>query len=333
MKRRIWKGLLTLFACVMLVCGASACGDEEGMSSSESVLSSESAADSSSESSSTEDSSSSESAADSSSESSSAEDSSSSEAEKVGSVGLLYAMNEEGTGYTVTGLGDCTDTDVIIPATYKDLPVLLIEGYAFSSCISLTSVTIPNSVTTIGEEAFENCSSLTSVTIPNSVTTIGGSAFYNCRSLTSITIPNSVTTIEQYAFSDCSSLTSVTIPNSVTTIGYRAFDNCSSLTSITVGENNTAYKSIDGNLYTKDGTTLIQYAIGKTATEFIIPNSVTTIGECAFNNCSSLTSVIFEDAEGWVVNFTSISSTDLANAKTAKIFLTSTYVYDTWTKE
>ncbi|MCQ2291445.1 MAG: leucine-rich repeat domain-containing protein, partial [Muribaculaceae bacterium] len=96
----------------------------------------------------------------------------------------------------------------------------------------LTSVTIPNSVTTIGYYAFRECSSLTSVTIPNSVTTIDGWAFGYCSSLTSVTIPNSVTTIGYYAFSGCSSLTSVTIGNSVTTIGNSVFSGCSSLTSV-----------------------------------------------------------------------------------------------------
>ena len=95
-----------------------------------------------------------------------------------------------------------------------------------------TSVTIGDSVTTIGDYAFSGCSSLTSVTIPDSVTTIGGSAFYWCQSLTSITIPDSVTSIGNSAFISCSSLTSVTIGDSVPTIGISAFEYCSSLTSV-----------------------------------------------------------------------------------------------------
>ena len=95
-----------------------------------------------------------------------------------------------------------------------------------------TAYTIPDSVTTIGEDAFSDCESLTSVTIPDSVTTIGDNAFRNCDSLTSVTIPDSVTTIGNYAFYRCSSLTSVTIPDSVTTIGEDAFSWCSSLTSV-----------------------------------------------------------------------------------------------------
>ncbi len=108
-----------------------------------------------------------------------------------------------------------------------------IGDFAFYDCSGLTSVTIPNSVTSIGEYAFPNCS-LTSVTIPNSVPSIGYGAFYDCSGLTSVTIPNSVTSIGGNAFQNCSGLTSVTIPNSVTSIGQSAFDGCSSLTAIYV---------------------------------------------------------------------------------------------------
>ena len=179
-----------------------------------------------------------------------------------------------------------SDTSFTIPNS-----VTSIGSYAFSGCYSLSSVTIPDSVTSIGSRAFYGCDSLTSVTIGNSVTTIGSDAFAWCDSLTSVTIPDSVTTIGSSAFRDCDSLSSVTIGNGVTSIGYQAFYYCNSLTSITVDEGNAAYKDIDGNLYTKDCKTLIQYAIGKTDTTFTIPDSVTTIGNSAFWNCNSLTNV------------------------------------------
>ena len=133
------------------------------------------------------------------------------------------------------------------------------HGYG-SDCYKLRSVTIPDSVTTIGEEAFYFCTYLTSVNIPEIVTTIGGSAFRNCISLTSVTIPDSVTTIEEFTFYSCHSLTSVTIPDSVTTIGRQVFWDCRRLTSVTIGD------------------------------------SVTTIGYSAFSDCSSLKAVYCKPA-------------------------------------
>ena len=106
----------------------------------------------------------------------------------------------------------------------------------------------------------------------------------------------SVTSIGSSAFRSCSSLTSITIPDSVTNIGGSAFSVCTGLTSITVDENNANYKSIDGNLYSKDGKALIQYAIGKKDTSFTIPDSVTSISDCAFESCESLTSIVIPDS-------------------------------------
>ena len=170
--------------------------------------------------------------------------------------------------------------------------VTTIGDSAFYQCTSLTSVTIGSSVTTIGDYAFSDCTSLTSVTIPSSVTAIGNGAFSCCSSLASVTIPNSVTTIGDYAFQWCASLTSVTIPDSVTTIGDNAFGRCQSLASISVGVNNKNYSSDeDGVLFNKEKTQLIQYPIGKTRTSYTIPDSVTTIGDGAFELCESLTSV------------------------------------------
>ena len=113
-------------------------------------------------------------------------------------------------------------------------------------------------------------------------------------------IPDSVTSIGHWAFSGCSSLTSIVIPDSVTSIGQHAFYHCNALASITVNANNPNYKSSDGNLYTKDGKTLIQYAVGKTDKTFTVPDGVTSIGDRAFDSCTALKDIYYAGtAEEW----------------------------------
>ena len=119
------------------------------------------------------------------------------------SVGLSFVINEDGESYSVRGIGTCEERDIVIPATYKNKPVTGIEPLCFQRITSINSVTIPNSVTTIGEGAFYYCNSLTNVVIPDSVTTIGLSTFSNCSKLASVTIGKGVTSIEDGVFSRC----------------------------------------------------------------------------------------------------------------------------------
>ncbi|GHU93961.1 hypothetical protein FACS189479_06090 [Spirochaetia bacterium] len=168
--------------------------------------------------------------------------------------------------------------------------LISIGNYAFVECIGLTSVTIGNSVTSIGDSAFAVCSGLTSVTIGDSVTSIDDSAFAACIGLTTVTIPDSVTSIGDSAFGTCRGLTSVTIPNSVTHIGDGAFNVCSNLSAIQVNVSNWTYTAIDGVLFNKSGTVLMAYPAGKGST-YTIPASVTSIGNRAFTGYSGLTTV------------------------------------------
>ena len=156
-----------------------------------------------------------------------------------GSEGLEYAYNGDGT-YSLAEAGTCTDTHVVIPASYKDYPVTIIGHHAFRGRGGVTSIIIPDSITTIQYSAFEACQALADLVIPDSVTSIEAYAFEWCTSLTSIVIPEGVTAIESFTFYKCSSLTDITIPDSVATIGEYAFKECSSLTSITIPSNVTS---------------------------------------------------------------------------------------------
>ena len=171
-----------------------------------------------------------------------------------------------------------------------------IGSYAFEDYTGLTSVTIGNSVTSIGYRAFSGCSGLTSVTIPNSVTSIDSSAFEDCTGLTSVTIGNSVTSIGYSAFSGCSSLSSITIPDSVTSIGSYAFYNCTGLTSVYISDI-AAWCGIDFNgSYTNPLSYAHNlYLNGELVTDLAIPDSVTSIRDYAFYNCSDLTSITIPD--------------------------------------
>jgi hypothetical protein len=203
--------------------------------------------------------------------------------------------------------------------------VTTIGATAFYSSTGLTSVTIPNTVTTIepGEfkpgfenenffdlivtrmvkiikndirkglvlGAFGNCTGLESITIPGSVISIGEWAFAGCTGLTSVTIEEGVKSIERYAFFGCANLTSITIPNSVISIENGAFLSCTSLTSITVAGNNAHYSSVDGVLFSKAKDTLILYPKGRSGTYYTIPSSVISIANRAFFASANLTSV------------------------------------------
>ena len=194
----------------------------------------------------------------------------------------------------------CTSlTSVYIPDR-----VTSIGNYAFYYCTSLTSVYIPEGVTSIGNEAFYYCTSLTSIHIPESVTSIGGGILGECTSLTSVYIPDGVTSIESSAFYGCTSLTSVYIPEGVTSIGEGAFLECTSLTSVHIPEGVTSIGDSLG-----DGV----FGECSSLTSVYIPRSVTSIRRNAFIGCSSLTSIDIPEGvttieDGTFNNCTSLSS-------------------------
>ena len=199
--------------------------------------------------------------------------------------GIYYNLIPKGNAAEVTSGDNKYTGDVVIPEkfTYEgvEYSVASIGESAFSNCSGLTSVTIPNSVTSIGNWAFDSCSGLTSVTIPNCVTTIGAKAFQACTGLTSVTIPNSVTSIDNGAFFGCSGLSSVHITDVVAwcRISFLGF------------ESNPLYCA--HHLYMN----------GEEIKDLVIPNSVTTIGDHAFDGYTGLTSVTIPNSVTSIGNY------------------------------
>jgi len=208
--------------------------------------------------------------------------------DKLVSEGLSFTLNEDGAGYSVSGIGTCKDTELFIPDVYEGKPVTSIAGSAFEDCEKLVSVTIPGSVTIIGNKAFSGCAGLTQVTIPEGVISIG-----------------------KFAFCDCAGLTEVTIPASVDSIGEAAFANCSGIAALSVSAGNQKYSSA-GNCIIETAAGILTAGCGASViptdgsvtsiggwafsgfsgiTDLTIPESVTLIGECAFFRCTRLASV------------------------------------------
>ena len=200
-------------------------------------------------------------------------------------VGLEFSLLEDGSAYSVAGIGTATDTDIVIPEKHEGLSVTRIGSGAFWNCESLTSIKIPDSVTSIGSRAFSGCTSLTSITIGNSVTSIDDRAFEGCKSLSSVTIPDNVTRVGARAFKNCSSLLKVKIGNGVTSIDDGTFEGCTSLESV------------------------------------IVSDTVTSIRNGAFYKCSSLKTIYYQGSKeqyeqikiGYVANSTLINATIIYN--------------------
>ena len=206
---------------------------------------------------------------------------------------LKIKLSKAGFKYEFNGYGD-----------------VRVTGYHGDS----STITIPKGVTSIGGHAFFECDSLTSITIPEGVTSIGDAVFCRCSRLTSITIPDSITSIGEYAFWGCTSLTSITIPDSVTSIGDYAFEYCPSLTSVYVTDiAKWCNISFDGTYANPLYYAHNLYLNGELVTELVIPEGVTSIGNSAFQGCSSLSSITLPDSVTSIGNFAFDNCTSLAS--------------------
>ena len=196
---------------------------------------------------------------------------------------------------------------------------------AFGECSSLENVNIPSGVTVIGDMAFSLCSDLKALVLPDTVKEIGVSAFASCVLLEDINVPEGVTRIGNSAFRKCSSLVSISLPKSVTEINGNPFILCLKLESINVDADNTEYRSLDGNLYNKNGNILISYAIGKNDPTFEIPESVTSIGISAFFGCVSLTKITLPETVKFVLNS---AFADCKNLRKVTVLSSETSIHD-----
>lgn len=246
--------------------------------------------------------------------------------EQGGTPGLEYTSN--GNSYSITGTGSATDTEIVIPHTYKGKPVVGIGENAFRECLTVASITIPDSITRIDANAFYGCENLTEITFGNGLCTVGGSAFSGCTNITNVyiadiaawcsiefaniranplsyastaylndtpinnlTIIENVTSINDYAFYGHEGLESVTIGNAITTIGSHAFEQCRSLKEVTIGNSVT----LIGQEAFRDCDNLSNINISE---------SVTNIMNAAFYNCESLSSITIPQNVSYIGNGT-----------------------------
>ncbi len=231
---------------------------------------------------------------------------------------------------------DCSSLSrLVIPES-----VTSIGDGAFSFCESLTSIIIPDSVTSIGADAFGNCTSLSNIDIPDGVTSIENGVFCGCHSLSNIVIPNSVTSIGDDAFHTCSSLTNIDIPDSVTSIGNNAFMSCSSLEYISLPKsviclNGNPFPDWNGELiclspnfiyeddvlFNMKKSEIISFR-NQNLESYIIPDSVTSIGVCAFSDCTSLSNIVIPNGVASIGDAAfsycySLSNIDIPNSVTS----------------
>lgn len=229
------------------------------------------------------------------------------------SEGLEFEATSDKTGYKLIGIGDCTDTEIIVPSEHDGKPVVSITKEAFAENDKIVSIVIPKTVTSIGSKAFYKCASLKKAELPEGLLSLGSEAFACCKNLKEINIPTTLTKIPDMAFMLCTSLETAKLHDGITELGENCFAGCislkylyipmgitldnftefyvflNSLNSFEVSDSNPDFYDIDGNLYLKveeygeSVNAFMAYSMGKPENSFTVPSSVDVIMPAAFN--------------------------------------------------
>lgn len=193
---------------------------------------------------------------------------------------------EMGNQITVIGahaFSSCAFKNITLPSSLQSIGV-----WAFRYCEFLESIDIPETVTSIGSSCFADCKKLQSINLPSRLTEIAAATFENCSSLETIDIPSGVTTIGSWGFFGCRSIKNMNLPESLQSVENWAFSSMSSVERFNISENNDYFCTVDGVLFSKDMSKLYYFPLGKNTTEYVIPESVTTLGTSSFGKCKYL---------------------------------------------
>ena len=210
---------------------------------------------------------------------------------------VIPVSAEEYQGFVYEDLGGAimirgyngTAAELTIPAEIDGTPVMGIGYEAFANNKSLTKVTLSEGITNIGDDAFKGCTALKTAVLPDGLQSVGMWAFMSCISLTEITLPDSLWSLGRYAFDSCTSLTSINVPARVWDVCPDSFDRCRSLTSINVAPDNANCRTVNGMLFSKDGTELLKAPCGLASAA--VPEGTVSIAAEAFNDSPKLSSV------------------------------------------